>query len=75
MKRFIVDFTIVNGRKSFICVDAENEFDAVRVFYQVLANELANDPWVPDELKEGKNFFELALANHTVFKVTERTEG
>lgn len=74
MKRFIVDFTIVNGRKSFICVDAENEFDAVRAFYQALAYELENDPWVVDAPAD-TDWLALAMKNHRVDKVTERTEG
>lgn len=71
MNTYIVDYKTKFG-KNFICVDADDEFDAIRIFYLGIAADMESDPWVPDHLKEGKNFYQLALENHTVIQVTRR---
>lgn len=72
MKTYIVDFKTKFG-KDFTCVDAENEFDAVKQFYLKVAYGIANDPWVVNR-KGDENWYELALKNHDVIKVTARED-
>lgn len=76
MKRFIVDYTDVYGKKDFTCVDAENEFDAVRAFYEKAAFGIENDPFVKANCEnKHANWLKIAMRNHTVTKVAERMEG